>query len=616
MNGEAAQGVMEMDGASVFRSNRVIPWMLGRLKRIGGHLRFPVSLRTRILLFSVVLVALTVLQGTIGWGVADRNQHMDATADQAVTASVADTDLLRTLKNMQVYTLVTQTLVAGVATDEPVNVKLDLKKVAHDYYAAQAELARITTERHMTTLGSISDVPNRVDIAKKSFDELEAKAIEAVDAAAKSGGNAPADMTLQISARVDGLYEHLDRLAEGTGLLVSHDKAALRQTLASNTHIMRTLSRIMAGAAAVGFVVCIAIALFLWRGILHPLTAVARATRLLGEGDLHVFIPHFKAAEIAEMTRALAIFRGNLIETGRLREEQDAQVRRTEQERRQSLKNLADAFEADVDSVAQAVTLAATELEGSARHMSQAVEDSGAKAAIVVDAAEHAASNVRSVASAAEELAASIGEITGQTEKSGRITREASVEVEKVSRLVHRLSENVASISDITQLISDIASRTNLLALNATIEAARAGDAGKGFAVVAGEVKQLANQTAKATGEISTKIAAVMDGTTEAVNAIDSVVAVIGEMGGVSAAVTVAVEQQTAATAKIASNVDRASTATSAVFQTIGGMRDAARETGAATEQINAAATDLSRQAGILRQQLTRFLSQVRADAA
>ncbi len=617
MNQDIGAAALDADSHSIpgffRRIRRALGEGAGRVARI---FRFIRSLRVRVMIISVLLLAVTLLQGAVGWGVAQRNREMTAIADQALAATVADADLLRVLKNMQIAALLTQTLVAGSGADEPVNVKLELKRVAKDFNAGQKELVRITAERQMTQLGGINDLSNRIAMVADSFADLQVRAVAAVDAAAKANGQVPPDMALQISAKVDGIYESVDRMAEGVGLLSTKDKTALSETLSHNMDVMRQLSWTMAGAAGVGLMLCVVVAAFVWLAILNPLLAVGRATQTLVDGDLDAPIPEFGATEISAITHALGLFRSNLIETDRLRAEQEVQKRRAEQERRASLTMMADSFEADVGSVVQAVTEAALGFEASAKRMVDVAAATSAKAALVVGAAEHASTNSRSVAEAAEELSLSINEISNNTERSRTVAQQADSEAQRASQVVGTLLESAASIGDITQLINDIASRTNLLALNATIEAARAGEAGKGFAVVAGEVKQLAKQTAQATAEISDKIAMVKAGTSETVGAIQAIVKVIHEMGGIGSAVAAAIVQQSAATADIAKSVDKASTATTEVFDTMGDVDEVAKETGDTARTIQTASTDLARQAAILKQELARFLAQVRSDAA
>jgi methyl-accepting chemotaxis protein len=230
----------------------------------------------------------------------------------------------------------------------------------------------------------------------------------------------------------------------------------------------------------------------------------------------------------------------------------------------------------------------------------------------VAGAAEEASSNVATVASATEELTASSNEIAGQMERSQVVASQADSEARHTSQLINTLAESVASIGAIVGLITDIASQTNLLALNATIEAARAGDAGKGFAVVANEVKTLANQTGKATDEITAKITQIQSGTQEAVKAIASIAHVITEINSIGSMVAAAVQEQTAATGEIARNVDQASLGTQEVSRNIGMVEGAARETGGAAEQINESASELALQANNLQKEVQAFLSSVR----
>ncbi|MGA9866958.1 MAG: methyl-accepting chemotaxis protein, partial [Acetobacteraceae bacterium] len=228
---------------------------------------------------------------------------------------------------------------------------------------------------------------------------------------------------------------------------------------------------------------------------------------------------------------------------------------------------------------------------------------------------EQAAASVAAGAAGAEELAASISEIGRPVSESARIAGQAVEEAEATDRCVGGLSEAAQRIDDVVRLIGDIAGRTNLLALNATIEAARAGDAGKGFAVVASEVKNLASQTARATGEIGAQISAMQGATSQAVDALRSIGATIGRMSDIATAIAGAVDQQSAATQEIAQAVQHAAAGTSEVTGTIALVSEDVARTGAEAETVQATARELARQSEALKAESDAFLDAVQKAA-
>lgn len=274
---------------------------------------------------------------------------------------------------------------------------------------------------------------------------------------------------------------------------------------------------------------------------------------------------------------------------------------------------IADDFEASVKGVVDAVASAATELQASSQSMSATAEETSRQSMTVAAASEEATANVQTVASAAEELSASVQEISRQVSKSVQIAGAAVTEAKKTDATVQGLATAAQKIGDVVKLISDIAGQTNLLALNATIEAARAGEAGKGFAVVASEVKNLANQTARATDEITSQIGAIQSATNEAVEAIRTIAATISEMNQISTAISAAVEEQGATTKEIARNVAQAAEGSANVAETISGVSRAASETGSSAGQVLNASGELSVQAERLRREVDNFLGSVRS---
>ena len=282
-------------------------------------------------------------------------------------------------------------------------------------------------------------------------------------------------------------------------------------------------------------------------------------------------------------------------------------------ERKRTMVELADGFEAAVGGIVGMVSSSATELQATAQQMSSAAAETASQSTTVAAAAEQAASNVGTVAAAAEELGTSVQEIGRQVQGSASLAQTAMGEADQTAALVQALRQTSARIGDMVGLISNIASQTNLLALNATIEAARAGEAGRGFAVVAAEVKELANQTGKATEEIATQIGEIQGVTDQAVTAIGAITGRIREINSVATSIAAAVEQQGAATQEIVRNVSQASTGTAEVTSNITGVARASEDTGAAAAQVLSASSELSRQSEHLTAEVARFLTTVRA---
>ncbi len=277
------------------------------------------------------------------------------------------------------------------------------------------------------------------------------------------------------------------------------------------------------------------------------------------------------------------------------------------------LRNSATTFERDVATSVGVVASASTQLRATAQSMAASAEQTSHQATAVAQAADQASENVQTVAAAAEQLSASIHEISRQVTQSTEIANSAVSEAGRTNQMVQGLTEAAQRIGEVVKLINNIASQTNLLALNATIEAARAGEAGKGFAVVANEVKSLANQTAKATDEISVQILAVQNATKEAVVAIGGIGGTIGKMSEIAAAIAAAVEEQGAATQEIARNVHQAAIGTGQVLSNIGGVTAAAKGATTAAHDVLSAAGELSVQSEKLSSDIDSFLEVIRA---
>jgi methyl-accepting chemotaxis protein len=358
----------------------------------------------------------------------------------------------------------------------------------------------------------------------------------------------------------------------------------------------------------------IGIAWVVTRSVVKPLSVLRVRMTTLSTGELDAAVAGTgRSDEIGEMARTVQVFKDAMIETNGLREQQTAQVQQQTLQRRTDMNRLADQFEGAVGEIIEMVSSASTELEASAGSLSKTAQQSETVGHRAAAASEEASASVRSVATASEAMAASVGDISRQVEASARIAGEAVEQAQKTDARMNQLSQAAARIGDVVELINTIAGQTNLLALNATIEAARAGEAGRGFAVVASEVKALAEQTAKATGEISAQISGIQSATQDSVAAIKEIGATIGRISEISSTIASAVDQQGAATQEISRNVRRAADGTSQVAASITDVQHGAAETGSASSQVLSAAQSLSTESNRLRLEVGKFMNTVRA---
>jgi methyl-accepting chemotaxis protein len=373
-----------------------------------------------------------------------------------------------------------------------------------------------------------------------------------------------------------------------------------------------TMQEVVAGTAVV---VGLLIAFLIARGIIGPLSGLTAGMKELAGGNFGVVLPGLdRKDEIGDMAQAVETFKVKADE--KARGEAEAQMKQDQaaaKQRKSDMNRLADDFESAVGEIVETVSSSSTELEASASTLTATAVRSQELTTLVAAASEEASTNVQSVASATEEMTSSVNEISRQVQDSARMANEAVDQARKTNDRVGELSKAAARIGDVVELINAIAGQTNLLALNATIEAARAGEAGRGFAVVASEVKALAEQTAKATGEIGQQISGIQAATQESVNAIKEISGTIEKLSEISSTIAAAVEEQGAATQEISRNVLQAAQGTQQVSSNITDVQRGASETGSASSQVLSAAQSLSRDSNRLKLEVGKFLDTVRA---
>ncbi|QIO99413.1 methyl-accepting chemotaxis protein [Bradyrhizobium symbiodeficiens] len=370
------------------------------------------------------------------------------------------------------------------------------------------------------------------------------------------------------------------------------------------------LVAIILGAAVIAG---LGVGFYLVQDVSRGINSIIEPMQALGKGDLSADVPHRgEKTEIGAMADVLQIFKEALI-AKKAADEAAAADAEAKIERGRRVDNITREFETMIGEIVQTVSSASTQLEASASTLTSTADRSQRLATTVAGASEEASTNVQSVASATEEMASSVGEISRQVQESARMAGDAVGQARATTERVSELSKAASRIGDVVELINTIAGQTNLLALNATIEAARAGEAGRGFAVVASEVKALAEQTAKATGEIGQQISGIQAATNDSVGAIKEISSTIERLSEISSAIAAAVEEQGAATQEIARNVQQAAQGTQQVSSNITDVQRGATETGSASSQVLSAAQMLSNDSGRLKSEVSKFLTNVRA---
>jgi methyl-accepting chemotaxis protein len=357
----------------------------------------------------------------------------------------------------------------------------------------------------------------------------------------------------------------------------------------------------------------ICIGAYLVRDVSRGIASIVKPMQALGGGDLSAVVPHRgENTEFGSMADALQVFKEALI-AKKVADEAVATDAEVKIQRGQRVDSITRQFEALIGELVGSLSSSSNELEASAGMLSATAERSLHLTTTVATASEEASRNVQSVASATEEMTSSVHEISRQVQESARIASSAVDQARTTNDRVGELSQAAGRIGAVVELINTIAGQTNLLALNATIEAARAGEAGRGFAVVASEVKALAEQTAKATGDISQQITGIQVATQGSVAAIKEIGDTINRISEISSTIAAAMEEQGNANREISRNVQHAATGTMQVSSNITDVRRGAGDTGTASARVLTAAKTLSNDSGRLKHEVGKFLESLRA---
>jgi len=403
-------------------------------------------------------------------------------------------------------------------------------------------------------------------------------------------------------------------MAQKLDRLTSYQKDAAARDLARLNGARRAMGWMIGVAGLLSVALVGTIGTLLARGISGRVQRLTGVMRRLADGDRTIGVPSAcDRDEIGHMARAVEVFKQNAIEAERLTAEQNA-ARAAKERRQAAMERLTQDFGTSVSAVMAALAASTETMVKAADAMSSAAADAHRHATGTAERAAHSSQELTSIAVAVEQMTASVDEITRQVAAVAQVARTASDRAAANHDMMQGLADAASRIGEAIRLIDGIAGQTNLLALNATIEAARAGEAGKGFAVVAGEVKALAQQTAKATAEINAQVIAVRSAAEGAIAAMAEIGAAVDNMDSVTTAISAAVEQQSATTREIASNVQAVSGATNQVAQAMAEVVEAADEAGNVSRTVLDGAADIGREANAMRTEIDQFLIAVRDD--
>ena len=512
-------------------------------------------------------------------------------------------------------------LASNAAEAELPAIELGAKQVAAQYQAALALANTFVINSDMTVATSALARLKFVDNSLKAISSTDEKIVQGLkevsallDEYRQTFGKL-IENTKEIGELTTEMAESADAIMKGSNAMKA-DLLSDQQRLESESNAtIGETERLVVMLAVGGFLLGGVLAVLLGKGISRPMTTMCKAMRELASGNFDVVLPGLgRKDELGEMASAVEEFKVQAVaKAERDAAAHDAQNKASSAARRTELIRFADDFEAAVGAIVSNVSASAVQLEAAAGTLTRTAETTQSLSSQVSGSSEEASNNMQSVASATEELSVSVDEIGRRVRESSQIAQAAVLQAQQTDGRISKLSRAAQEIGDVVKLITAIAEQTNLLALNATIEAARAGEAGRGFAVVASEVKSLASQTAKATDEISSHISGMQGATQESVAAIKEIGGTIAKISDIAATISSAVEQQSSATQEIARSVQNVAQGTQEAAVNIMRVNRGATETGSASENVLGAARALSTESTRLREELDRFMANIRA---
>ncbi|QHO75048.1 methyl-accepting chemotaxis protein [Bradyrhizobium sp. CCBAU 051011] len=552
-----------------------------------------------------IICVLSLITGIMAWlgisslhSVSEKSNTMARSAERALLATRANNNVV-TMNRAEFRSAL------DPRDENRLSARASIDEQLKQLEERLAEVSKTTDEKTQALLPAVRSALSAYQSQlKQTLQSVDAaKSVEVTQSAA-----ALRDATMKSRAAAEELQLAIRAVATRLDQRVMENNKAAEEEYASASRLLVILA---VGSVVFGLGFGFAVGQY---GIAKPIRAVVELLQQLAGGKYDIGISGTERAdEVGDVAKTALVFKENGLARIRMeREQKEAEVRAAAQ-RRADMVQLADGFERAVGEIVETVSSASTELEASAVTLTSTAERSQELTTVVAEASEEASTNVQSVASATEELSSSVNEISRQVQESARMASEAVGQARQTNDRVGELSKAAARIGDVVELINTIAGQTNLLALNATIEAARAGEAGRGFAVVASEVKALAEQTAKATGEIGQQISSIQAATQESVGAIREITGTIERLSEISSTIAAAVEEQGAATQEISRNVQQAAHGTQQVSSNITDVQRGASETGSASSQVLSAAQSLSTDSNRLKLEVGKFLNSVRA---